>query len=224
MTTTRPAARHSILVTGFTGLIVVIAVWIAGLSIAATPSWSHTEVRVVAWVGSLHNPFLNGLTQTIDVVIGPFIAPLLGILLMVAGLVITGTWRGALRAGVLLAVPWGIAEVLKYAVQRPRPDLGALSTTIAPDTFTFSFPSGHAAFAAALVCAIILCLSAPRTRARAVVIVIGAVFVLVIAWSRVYLGVHYPTDVIASMIVVPAVAIPLDRITRRMSFFGPQRR
>ncbi|GAA3762695.1 phosphatase PAP2 family protein [Microbacterium kribbense] len=214
--TTQHAVRPSILATSLTGLAILVAVWVAGLSIAASAGFSRAELHVVAWVGSPHSPFLDALARTIDVVIGPFVAPLLGLLLVVAALIVARTWRAALRAAVLLAVPWGIAEAMKYAVQRPRPDIRALTRTIPPDTFTSSFPSGHAAFAAALTCAVILCLTAPRTATRTAVIVIGALFTLAVAWSRVYLGVHYPTDVLASIILIPAIAIPLDRITRRM--------
>jgi len=41
-----------------------------------------------------------------------------------------------------------------------------------------------------------------------------------VAWSRVYLGVHYPTDVMAAVIVVVAIAMPLNAV---MTQVGPLR-
>jgi len=106
-------------------------------------------------------------------------------------------------------------------VERPRPDPSLLSPAVIPDPSSFSYPSGHTAFAAALVCALILVLA--PVGARAVPIVAGAVIVVLTAWSRVYLGVHYPTDVAASMLLVPVTAVALDRVLGRWGWFEVRR-
>lgn len=74
---------------------------------------------------------------------------------------------------------------------RIRPDLWL---SIAPET-TYSFPSGHAMGSATLAVAVIL-LCWP-TRRRWPVTLISVVFVLLVGVSRVYLGVHYPSDILA---------------------------
>jgi len=113
-------------------------------------------------------------------------------------------------------VPWTIAEVLKEVVRRPRPGSDLASAGVHP--LTFSFPSGHTAFAAAVCTAVVLTLVARR--ARAVTIVIAVVIVVATAWSRVYLGVHYPTDVVASLVLVPTLSIAVDRAVTRMPIFA----
>jgi undecaprenyl-diphosphatase len=138
---------------------------------------------------------------------------LLAVLLLAWARLWTGSWRGAARAGLLLAVPWAVAEAVKLVVRRPRPEPAALTHLIVPDPFTFSFPSGHTAFAAALVCAVVLSLAGIRTRRAAAVA--GAVVVLAVAWSRVYLGLHYPTDVVAAMVLAVSVAVPLNTVLVR---------
>jgi membrane-associated phospholipid phosphatase len=87
----------------------------------------------------------------------------------------------------------GLLNVLtKQALGRERP---ALWLSIAPAQ-SFSFPSGHAmgSSAAVAACAVLLW----RTRARWPVIVLGTGWVLLVSASRAYLGVHYPSDLVAA--------------------------
>jgi len=86
----------------------------------------------------------------------------------------------------------GLNQVVKLLVHRTRP---ALWPSPAPET-TFSFPSGHAMGSMALAAAISAL--AWNTRARWVALGAGAAYVVSIAFSRLYLGVHYPSDVLAA--------------------------
>lgn len=79
----------------------------------------------------------------------------------------------------------------KRAFQRERP---ALWDSIAPEA-TYSFPSGHAMGSATLAC--VLVMLAWRTRWRWSVLAAAAAFVAGVGLSRVYLGVHYPSDILA---------------------------
>ena len=98
-----------------------------------------------------------------------------------------------------------IVTGLKEAVDRRRPHLppGDPRPLVGLPTDP-SFPSGHAAVCFA--CAVMLALLVPKLA--------GPVLVLAaaIAYSRVYLGVHYPLDVIAGAALGAAVAIALRRL------------
>lgn len=59
----------------------------------------------------------------------------------------------------------------------------------------YSFPSGHAMLSSALVLCIVAILW--KTKWRVIAIIIGAVLVVLIGFSRLYLGVHFPTDIVA---------------------------
>lgn len=100
----------------------------------------------------------------------------------------------ACGAGALL-----ISTALKLLFQRARPDADLRYLIDAPNSF--SFPSGHAMGSACVVGSLVVvaCVLLPRGL-RALAIVVGGAYVLGVATSRVYFGVHYPSDVIGGQL------------------------
>jgi membrane-associated phospholipid phosphatase len=107
-------------------------------------------------------------------------------------------WRSALTFAVVVAASWLSSDIVKILVHRPRPSAAALAHPYLPTPPDASFPSGHVVFAASIAIALIYL---ARSTARvALVIVLGVVGTAVVAVAVVYIGVHYPTDVIASIL------------------------
>lgn len=110
-------------------------------------------------------------------------------------LIVTLAWRRRMREGVFAGVAIVGSALLNLSTKqffaRDRPSLWE---SIAPET-TYSFPSGHAMGSATL--AWVLLLLAWRTRWRWPVAIAMAAFAAMVAFSRVYLGVHYPSDILA---------------------------
>jgi undecaprenyl-diphosphatase len=106
--------------------------------------------------------------------------------------------RNANVALFLLACVGGVAlvnNILKWTIDRERPDVDHLVGAAGS-----SFPSGHAAAAAAAWCAFALVIARgwPRRR-RAVAAAVAALIAVLVAASRALLGVHWLTDVIAGL-------------------------
>jgi membrane-associated phospholipid phosphatase len=111
--------------------------------------------------------------------------------------------------GPLLAVVGADAlqNAVKALVNRPRP-----SVTHLEHVTSSSFPSGHATQSTAFLVALTaLVYSARSGRRRAAATLVAAVLVCAVGTSRVYLGVHYPTDVAAGIILGAAWAAGVIR-------------
>ncbi|MFT8246902.1 phosphatase PAP2 family protein [Roseomonas sp. BN140053] len=133
-------------------------------------------------------------------------AILAGVTLAVVGFLFLTRKRGA-AALVLGAVAGGmlLSSLLKVVFQRPRPDL----VPHAVEVYTASFPSGHAMLSAAtyLTLGALLFRVADGWRVRAYVLSLAILTTLLVGASRVYLGVHWPTDVLAGWCLGAAWAL-----------------
>lgn len=116
---------------------------------------------------------------------------------------------GKRGAAMLLAVSVGggtlLSTLLKLGFDRPRPDLVAHLV----DVRTLSFPSGHAMLSAVtyLTIGVLVARVSPKRRIKVYVAVVALVLTLAIGLSRVYLGVHWPTDVLAGWSIGAAWAM-----------------
>jgi undecaprenyl-diphosphatase len=101
-----------------------------------------------------------------------------------------------------------INRTAKVLLHRVRPHLWQ---SPAPE-LDYGFPSGHAMSSMTLVAALLILTW--NSRWRLPVGVIGGLFVLTIGWTRLYLGVHYPSDILAGWMVSIAWAIGVSLLIR----------
>jgi undecaprenyl-diphosphatase len=182
-------------------LLLVVAAWIFGAiaeDVVTHDAFTVFDVRVANWLHA-HAHARDGLTRAMLLVSRSH--DTIGTLLMTA---LFALWLLARRArywllSLALAVPGGMLlnVLLKYAFQRTRPQFDDPIVAL----LTYSFPSGHTVAATLFygVLAAYLCVTLPRWRTRAVVAVAACLMVALVAFSRIYLGAHYVSDVLAAM-------------------------
>jgi undecaprenyl-diphosphatase len=140
------------------------------------PPWLEEAVRDITALGSM--VVLVLVTATVIVY-----------------LLLIGWRRHALL--VLVAVGGGqvLSSLLKLGIDRPRPDLVSHLVNVQ----TLSFPSGHAMMAAVtyLTLGSMLAGIVPGRATRIYVLSVAIMVTLLVGVSRVYLGVHWPSDVLA---------------------------
>ena len=104
----------------------------------------------------------------------------------------------AIWAGLTMGLGWTLEPLVKYLVHRVRPVVSE-PLSHAPG---FSFPSGHA-LNITLATSVTVVLLWPLLPAlgRRVAVVLGAAVVLTVGLDRVFLGVHFPSDVIAGIVL-----------------------
>jgi undecaprenyl-diphosphatase len=160
------------------------------------PAWMHEMVRDITALGSFS---LLGL-----------------IVLGVCAYLYLARMRSA-ALFVLVSVLGGtlLSTVLKMGYNRPRPDLATMS-----EQFTASFPSGHAMLSAVtfLTLGALLARFAPTRRLQILSIGGALLLTLLVGLSRLYMGVHYPSDILAGWclgsawaLLCSSVAIMLQR-------------
>ncbi|MEP6797673.1 MAG: phosphatase PAP2 family protein [Lapillicoccus sp.] len=195
------------------GVLVLTAA--VGLVIAVTATWATGEVyesiteagplaaldqRALDLAVSWRSPGLDTAVTHFTDVGGPVGMPILA---LVATVIMTVAWRS--RTPVILMVIAAIGSLAmttvgKDLVGRARPPL---SLAVPPYETSPSFPSGHT-LNAVVITGIVVYLVLRRlvhTLARAAVLAAGVVFAVAMSLSRVYLGHHWLTDVLAGWLL-----------------------
>lgn len=126
-----------------------------------------------------------------------------------------GPWRHGLIGAVTIGLAALGVEVVKATVARDRPSI--LEPIIVEHGF--SFPSGHATLSMVAygVLGVLVSRSRLAPMARNVIAFALGVLVVLIGTSRVWLGVHFPTDVIAGWIAGGVVVLLYASLTRSVS-------
>ena len=167
---------------GFAALFIVLAGWVtAGGSL---PGERRLLVELNEALGTtLDEPMVAVGVATDSLVIG-----VVGVL-VIAVLAYGGRRSDALLFLAIVGPALVLNPLLKQVVGRARPDV-----RLSPEVVSsLSFPSGHAAGTAALVGALVVVASTRRS--RILTAVVGGVVLLIVAFSRLAIGVHYPSDI-----------------------------
>lgn len=146
----------------------------------------------------------------------------IAVLAVVGFLALAKAWRLAIFT--LLACGGGllVSSLLKYAVDRPRPDLVPHGNLI----YTSSFPSGHSMMSAVvyLTLAALVARLMEKRRLKGYALGVAMGLTVLVGISRIYLGVHWPSDVLAGWSAGAAWALGCWLIARWIGLGGDEAR
>jgi undecaprenyl-diphosphatase len=173
--------------------------------------WEHGgfpfDVPILLAIRTTAQPRLDAIATTLTktgVFWGVFPATLLLMLL----LFIQRRWRALSYVLITSVGCIVINRAVKILLHRARPHLW---DSPAPE-LDYGFPSGHAM--ASMTFVVMLVILSWNSRWRWPVVIAGALFVILIGWTRLYLGVHYPSDVLAGWMAALSWAVGVSFVIR----------
>jgi len=196
-----PAGQLALLVLSFAAVLACAIAAGRLLGLAERPDGSTAlDSSITTWVVAHRVQGLTTVARALSTIGSQVV---LTPLALIAVAVLLTTRRFAL-AGLLVA-SWGGAILLynltKQFVHRPRPPMAIWLTDVGKST---SFPSGHATQSLATFVALALVGAAWLEKPRAPGTLVALVLAGGVGWSRVYLGVHWSTDVLAGWLIATA--------------------
>lgn len=139
-------------------------------------------------------------------------------LAVLAFLILRGQRASALFLAIAIVGGQVLSHLMKFSFARPRPELVPHIVEVS----SASFPSGHSMMSAVtyLTLAVMLARTERRIRIRVFYIVVAAILTMLVGLSRVYLGVHWPSDVLGGWSLGAAWALGVWLLARRMGEHG----
>jgi membrane-associated phospholipid phosphatase len=182
---------------------VSLALFVA-LAVAVEAGWTEAlDVRLMLAIGADRPLWLTRVLQGVSVIGSGAVEIPLGLLLSFHLARIRRRGESVGYASAVLS-GWALYGLAKVAFRRARP-------TVIPRLMRgagwYSFPSGHATLAPLVFCLGALIWASPwSVRVRAALVAAAAALSILIAYSRVYLGMHWPTDAVGGLLLGTAWA------------------
>lgn len=179
------------------GLVMVALAFGLGPFTQKVDPHAFGDHQLLHWLGTHRVDPVTKAAMVLDFVGGPKVTPFLTVAVAVLLVVLRRAVLGALVAAITF-LGWLPGFFAKKMFTRPRPpaDVNPVFQYSGPGAN--SFPSGHTSFAVALVVALAFALHVSGRRGRWAVVV-GGLLVAAVMFARMYLGLHWPTDVLAGL-------------------------
>jgi undecaprenyl-diphosphatase len=202
--------------------LTVLAGWLLKSYVLPDHGIGHADEHVNVWLAARRTPALNTVSFWLSGIGDVFAIPAL-VILTAVGAMIMRKWRVAAFIVAAIAIEAATYRVATLLIHRHRPRVHRLDQL----PVDASYFSGHTAASVAVYCGLALLITS-RIRRRGVRIacwIIAVAIPLLVALSRMYRGMHHPTDVGAALLVGIAtllVALAAVRTAKAAQLAGEQ--
>ncbi|SEK73654.1 phosphatase PAP2 family protein [Paenibacillus sp. OK003] len=177
-------------------LLVAALCLIAFVSIALSISNNQIHVfddTLIGWIQGMESPGMTRFMQLFTWIGSELPVVVITILAMLVLYIYLRHKSELLFLACVIAGSTLLNALIKLVFQRARPTINRII-----EVSGYSFPSGHsmAAFSLYGGLAFLIWKHVPTATGRVLMIIVSAIFILTIGMSRIYLGVHYPSDVV----------------------------
>ena len=184
-------------------------------SVANNGNVQSFDEDILRWVETLRTPFMNSMMLDITALGGLALTLVLG-MLTVAVFLLSSDPAAAIHLTITAFGGFYISMWTKAIISRPRPN-------IIPQLIHasgFSYPSGHSITSSAiyLTMAILACRHFKSIRNRSILLGLAGIMIALISFSRIYLGVHYPSDTMSGALIGIAWALCMAALFSKKHF------
>ena len=196
--------------------VLLTACWV-GLGFLVTGPLAGTAVAdadrdVATWLVDQRTPTLNDWSHLGGMLADTLVKIIVTAIIAGIMLLVWRSWREPFIVAAALVLEASVFITTTWIVSRPRPDVERLDSSPVGS----SFPSGHVAAAVAYGAVAVVVFQRVRNRVvRAIVVVVIVAVPVIVAWARMYRGMHYLTDVIAGALLGAASVIAVVVVVRR---------
>lgn len=189
--------RGVIPIRAISAVLATVALGVVTYEVVTHGSLTELDMAVMAWADAHSGAAGTTVLQWISASGGPSITSAYAAILIIPWLM-RRELATAVGVATIVYGSAGLNVALKHLVQRQRPILESPLMQLP----TYSFPSGHAVASTVFGGLMILLVLRDRTQERPNVLAIGAfvLWIVLVCASRIYLGAHYPTDVLAGVL------------------------
>jgi membrane-associated phospholipid phosphatase len=196
--------------------VLLTACWV-GLGFLVTGPLAGTAVAdvdndVATWLVDQRTPMLNDWSHMGGNLAETLVKIIVTAIIAAVMLLVWRSWREPFIVASALVLEASVFITTTWIVSRPRPNVERLDGSPVDS----SFPSGHVAAAVAYGAIAVVVFQRVRNRiARVIVVAVVIAVPIIVAWARMYRGMHYLTDVIAGALLGAASVIAVVIVVRR---------
>lgn len=153
------------------------------------------DMKIIDGIQEMKEPYLTSIMRFFSYIGNTVSVMIISLIILVILYIVFKQRKELILFIIVLVGSTGFNLLLKALFQRERP---TLYTMIEEEGF--SFPSGHSMAALSLygIVSFLLWRHIPKKMGRVVLILTSTAFILIIGFSRIYLGAHFPSDIIGA--------------------------